>query len=123
MPPHPFSAMFRLFHRSPAPDKIYSSSLQTLHLGYALWYPEPHKSGELQIGDVGYIDDGSFVRVLNIDSSKPEHQVDSWTPPFEVDQPLSPDVFRRKAHDNPLEPGHYPSHGVRMTEVGGTVNV
>ena len=113
--------MFGSSRSASSPHTIYSSSMSSLGLGYALWYPEPDDTGELQIGDVGYIDDGSFVRVLNIDSSKPEHRVESWNPPFEIRQALPPDAFRRKTRLNPVEPGHYPSHGVRLKNAGASI--
>ncbi|EKM58891.1 uncharacterized protein PHACADRAFT_191205 [Phanerochaete carnosa HHB-10118-sp] len=86
--------MFRLFRQSPAPDKIYASSLQTLHLGYALWYPEPHRSGEPQIGDVGYIRDGAFIRLFNLDTSTPEKKVTFWPTLFEDIELLPPNVLQ-----------------------------
>ncbi|RPD58796.1 hypothetical protein L226DRAFT_539425 [Lentinus tigrinus ALCF2SS1-7] len=33
--------------------------------GYPLWEPEPTKSGEVLIGDVGYVLEGSFYRLFN----------------------------------------------------------
>jgi hypothetical protein len=114
--------MFWLFRPASSPHIVYSSSLASLGLGHALWYLEPHDTGELQIGDVGYIRDGSFVRLLNIDSSKPEHQVTHWDEPFEVTEPLPPGAFRRESHVEPIVPGHYCSHGVEQREVGASVN-
>ncbi|EKM58892.1 uncharacterized protein PHACADRAFT_88567 [Phanerochaete carnosa HHB-10118-sp] len=115
--------MFRLFRQSPAPDKVYSSSLQTLHLGYALWYPEPHKSGEPQIGDVGFIREGAFIRLFNLDTSAPEKKVTFWPTPFEDIEPLPPNVLQVDPRSRPLAPDHYSSHGVESKGVHASANV
>ncbi|GJE97269.1 hypothetical protein PsYK624_134850 [Phanerochaete sordida] len=89
---------------SEAPD-CYTSSMGT-SLGHALYYPEPHNTGAVQIGDVGYISGGAFVRLLNLDVSAIEHAVTSWTPPFEITDPLPSTVFRDRATSR-LPPGSY----------------
>lgn len=104
--------MFRPRRPSSAPDDIYSSSLETLHLGRALWYPEPHVTGEPQIGDVGYIREGAFVRLFNLDTSVPEKKVTFWPTPFESIEPLPVHVFQIDSRRRPLAPDHYCSHGV-----------
>lgn len=51
----------------PAPVwETYANELKSLGYGYPLWYPEPSKNGEVQIGDVGYIEDGQFQRWFNV---------------------------------------------------------
>ncbi|EKM58787.1 uncharacterized protein PHACADRAFT_191123, partial [Phanerochaete carnosa HHB-10118-sp] len=79
--------MFRWFRPLSAPDEIYASSLQTLHLGHALWYPEPHESGEPQIGDVGFMFEGAFIRLFNLDTSAAEKKVTFWDPPYKITEP------------------------------------
>ncbi|EKM58777.1 uncharacterized protein PHACADRAFT_248867 [Phanerochaete carnosa HHB-10118-sp] len=108
----PIMRMLSWFRPPSAPDEIYASSLQTLHLGHALWYPEPHGTGELQIGDVGFVDEGAFIRLFNLDTSVPEKKVTFWDPPFEITEPVPPRVFRVDSRPNPLVPKDYPSHGV-----------
>ncbi|EKM58869.1 uncharacterized protein PHACADRAFT_136010 [Phanerochaete carnosa HHB-10118-sp] len=115
--------MFRLHRRPPAPDKIYSSSLESLHLGRALWYPEPHVTGEPQIGDVGYIREGAFVRLFNLDTSAPEKRVTFWETPFEAAEPLPPGVLKIDSRRRPLAPNHYCSHGVETKEMHASANV
>lgn len=44
---------------------IYAKELFPRRHGYALWHPEHTKSGELQIGDVGYLHDGAFYRMFS----------------------------------------------------------
>ncbi|EKM58880.1 uncharacterized protein PHACADRAFT_191194 [Phanerochaete carnosa HHB-10118-sp] len=106
------------FRRLPsAPDEIYSSNLNTLYLGHALWYPEPHVTGEVQIGDVGFIRCGAFVRLFNLDTSAPEKKVKFWPKPFENFEPLPPDVLQVDTRSSPLVPNHYCSDGVESREI------
>ncbi|EKM56558.1 uncharacterized protein PHACADRAFT_253757 [Phanerochaete carnosa HHB-10118-sp] len=106
------------FRRLPsAPDEIYSSCLASLHEGHALWYPEPHESGEPQIGDVGFIHRGAFIRLFNLDASAPEKKVVFWDPPFEITEPLPPGVLKIDRRRRPLVPAHYRSHGVESRQV------
>ncbi|EKM58779.1 uncharacterized protein PHACADRAFT_248869 [Phanerochaete carnosa HHB-10118-sp] len=107
--------MFSWSRPPSSPDEIYASSLQTLHLGHALWYPEPHETGEPQIGDVGFVYEGAFVRLFNLDASAPDKAVKFWDPPFEITEPLPPAVFKVSHRHNPLVPGHYRSQGMEKT--------
>ena len=48
-----------------APE-VYSSQLQIYRMGMALWFPEPDDAqDEVEIGDVGFIWDGSFTKLFN----------------------------------------------------------
>ncbi|GJE97248.1 hypothetical protein PsYK624_134640 [Phanerochaete sordida] len=105
--------MYRL-HRSPtAPDKIYSSSLKRFCLGHGMWYPEPHMSGETQIGDVGFLKDGAFIRLFNLDTSAPDKKVTYWRRPFDVSDPPTLDMFMVDERKRPIAPRPYRSHGVQ----------
>ena len=115
--------MFRRHPPSGAPYSVYPSSLSTLYLGYALWYPEPHDTGEPQIGDVGYIHEGALVRLFNLNASKPEHQVTFWDVPFEPAMSLPKGVFGKLDTRRSLPANHYRSHGVHKSELSGAVNV
>ena len=44
---------------------VYAEQLRYLQWGEPLWQPEPPDDGEVAIGDVGFIDDGRFVRLFN----------------------------------------------------------
>lgn len=121
--PSGIDTMFWLFRPTLSPYTAYSSSMSSLGLGYALWCPEPHNTGELQVGDVGYIRDGAFIRLFNINSSRPEHQVTSWPIPFEVADPLPADTFQLDCRKALLTPGHYCSHGVVKKDVGVSADV
>ena len=45
--------------------EVYTRLMQQLGYGYPLWEPEPTHSGEVLVGDVGYIQDGGFYRLFN----------------------------------------------------------
>ena len=52
-------------------DQIYREQLSSLFHGLALWDPKPvedlHKRpGHVSIGDVGYLDNGAFMRMFNV---------------------------------------------------------
>ena len=116
-------SLFRRQRPSSAPDIVYPSSLATLYQGYALWYPEPHVTGEAQIGDVGYIREGAFIRLFNLNSSRPEHQVTFWGGTFEPSAPLPPGVFDRLDKRRSLPADHYRSHGVERLNISGKLDV
>ena len=50
--------------------EIYAQQLFGKGYGHALWYPEPSTDltadQKIEIGDVGYIVDGSFIRFFNV---------------------------------------------------------
>ena len=46
---------------------IYAQQLFPMRHGYPLWHPEIERGRglEMQIGDVGYLQDGAFIRIFN----------------------------------------------------------
>ena len=53
------------------PFNIYQEQLSFLDHGLALWDPRPVKGlykqpGHVSIGDVGYLDNGTFMRMFNV---------------------------------------------------------
>jgi len=53
------------------PSNIYREQLSSLHRGLALWDPKPveglhRQPGHVSIGDVGYLDNGAFMRMFNV---------------------------------------------------------
>ena len=53
------------------PFNIYREQLSSQYHGLALWDPKPveslHKQpGHVSIGDVGYLDNGAFMRMFNV---------------------------------------------------------
>ncbi|KIP08102.1 hypothetical protein PHLGIDRAFT_127238 [Phlebiopsis gigantea 11061_1 CR5-6] len=52
------------------PHALYARQLAKLGYGLPLWHPEPSATGDVEIGDVGYVDNGRFVRMFNtVDST------------------------------------------------------
>jgi hypothetical protein len=49
-------------------SKVYRDQLSGLSQGTALWYPDPPKElyNNVSIGDVGYLQEGTFVRMFNV---------------------------------------------------------
>ncbi|TCD63774.1 hypothetical protein EIP91_004957 [Steccherinum ochraceum] len=47
------------------PWKIYEGELFGKGYGIPLWFPEPHRNREVSIGDVGFLQGGSFMPVFN----------------------------------------------------------
>ena len=53
------------------PFNIYREQLSSLYHGLALWDPKPvedlhRRPGHVSIGDVGYLDNGGFIRIFNV---------------------------------------------------------
>ena len=49
------------------PVNVYESQLALLGYGLPLWFPEPDDTqGPVEIGDVGYMFDGSFRKLFNV---------------------------------------------------------
>lgn len=118
--------MFKIYRPTRSPDLpypyvIYPYSLALLGQGYALWYPEPHTTGVPQIGDVGYVSEGSFTRLFNLNIERQEHQVTFWEPPFTIAPPLPANVFLIDPRHGLLGPGRFCSHGVQEKEIRGSI--
>ena len=52
----------------PPVSKVYQDQMATLYHGLALWDPNPLKEiyDKVSIGDVGYLHEGSFIRMFNV---------------------------------------------------------
>ena len=52
----------------PPVSKVYQDQMTTLSQGIALWKPNPPNENydKVSIGDVGYLHDGSFIRMFNV---------------------------------------------------------
>lgn len=52
------------------PFNVYRDQLTSQYHGTALWHPNPveglYDCGRVSIGDVGYLDDGVFIRMFNV---------------------------------------------------------
>lgn len=105
-------------------SEIYLTQLRTLGEGDALWFPEPHTTGEVQIGDVGYVHQGAFIRLFNAINPEEHAPPDSGLP--ENFTPLdAPRVRYQDVRKRALAPGHHSSKTVVSTklEVGGAAYV
>ena len=74
-----------------APYNIYAKQLLTMRQGYPLWHPEIERDRglEVQVGDVGYLYEGTFIRIFNaiLQVDHPDHKmfgVPKDHKPFEV---------------------------------------
>ncbi|GJE97165.1 kinase-like protein [Phanerochaete sordida] len=96
-----------------SPDEVYATSLASLGFGYPLWHPEPHVSGEPQIGDVGLLVQGQFIRLFHLDTTAADKQVTCHYRPFTdieagcwaAQWPLIDQI------GTALLPAHYCNHG------------
>ena len=109
--------MFKFRSQPPSSlSDVYATCLSSYALGYPLWFPETHDTGMPQIGDVGYVEEGAFRRIFNINTTEEAHKVDFWMPPFVVSESLGRGIFRTEKR-NAMLPGRYRSHGVRDTDI------
>ncbi len=110
------------FHHSTmstSPWDIYAEQLFSLGYGYPLWIPEPNQH-EVDIGDVGWIQDGEFCTLLN--TRKPEDSpvnIDKGVPPhFDMFCPPNSHIYARQG----IMPKMVCSPGIRamdaVTKVG-----
>ncbi|KAJ3528305.1 hypothetical protein NM688_g8017 [Phlebia brevispora] len=83
--------------------EVYAEQLNPLSLGHPLWFPDPIDAGEIQIGDVGYIDDGSFQRLFNI-MVPADHMWNSSGVPGNF-KPFVWNKLRKSHNPNYLRPG------------------
>lgn len=48
------------------PSSSYAETLVSQGHGHPLWFPEPGKQGDVEIGDVGFVNEGRFIRLFNV---------------------------------------------------------
>lgn len=100
----------------PHPSSVYTKELYSLGEGEAIWFPEPHATGEVQIGDVGCIVEGAFIRLFNVISPDKYPVPDSDLP--EGFEPLQEPRLRYiDSRDRALAPGHHHSKSVLCRKV------
>ena len=101
-------------------SKVYHDELMSLGKGHPLWCPEPHSSGEAQIGDVGYIFEGAFVRLFNAISPE-EFQVPNSRLPPDFEALELPEGGRFVTHERDMNPGHWTGSSVTRVRIGSPV--
>lgn len=102
------------------PSTIYDSELRCFHEGRAQWFPEPHSTGEVQIGDVGYIKNGQFVRLLNV--CQGVAPIGFWPKRFKDVEPVPNDILLVEVCE-PFPSGRYYSEGVEEVQIEGSGKV
>ncbi|RDX40538.1 hypothetical protein OH76DRAFT_1366095 [Lentinus brumalis] len=101
---------------------VYTKLLFRRGHGYPLWEPEPTKAGEVLVGDVGYILEGSFYRLFNatLPAGHAVHQ--QWGVPDGYEPFIYPDtLLHRRAHA--LQPGPICSTSVVARSVDASLGV
>jgi hypothetical protein len=106
------------------PFNIYREQLSSLYQGLALWDPKPelvenlHKQPDrVSIGDVGYLDNGAFMRMFNVTLpwDDPSNKLPGKPGEYEL---IKPSYFR-DVRDNEIREGeHYTSHVYKVDNVG-----
>ena len=89
--------------------------------GHALWEPSPSRLySPVEVGDVGFIQEGRFYRLFNVllSADHPSHK--SGVP--EYHEPLIPKLTNHVIRGT-LSPGHYCSAGIDMLAPGPDVRV
>ena len=96
-------------------SEVYASNLLQVISAHALWSPAPTDNGEIQIGDVGYIENGRFIRILNVrpDDVPP---VNFCGHTFSAQEPLT-DTKALLIQNDSLVAASYTSRGVEKTEI------
>lgn len=101
---------------------VYAHELASKGYGYPMWYPEGLKTGQPQIGDVGYIHNGAFVRLLNVMEPLDHPRYKKGAPDNYV--PLEYDQNELQDHRNAaLQSKVICSQSVRHSEFKGSVEV
>ena len=98
--------------------EVYAEQLLSKAHGLPLWIPEPSKFGEVLIGDVGYVYDGSFYRLFNVTRS-PDHPINQGGLPdnFEV---LEYDSCLLHRVDQYLDAGVVCSKSVKRSDISAS---
>ncbi|TCD66907.1 hypothetical protein EIP91_000746 [Steccherinum ochraceum] len=78
--------------RDVPPWEIYAEKLMHCGYGYPLWHPEPHNGIEVSIGDVGVVQNGSFIPMFNTIKGVAYGE---WTLPLDFEElpQLNPQLF------------------------------
>lgn len=97
-------------------NKVYAEQLFPLGHGMPLWEPEPNGTGEVEIGDIGYIQDGGFYRLFN--ATRPvDHPINEHFRCPEAYQPLVTNDRLCYTRPHAIPPGTLCSKSIKRTEV------
>jgi hypothetical protein len=104
------------------PFNIYREELSSHYHGLALWNPKPVKSlykqpGHVSIGDVGYLDNGAFMRMFNVTLpwDDPSNKLLGEPGKYEVIKP----IYFDNVHDDEIREGEYHTpHVFKVNNIG-----
>ncbi|EMD31150.1 hypothetical protein CERSUDRAFT_60482, partial [Gelatoporia subvermispora B] len=102
---------------------VYAEQLYPLGHGMPLWEPEPTRSGPVQIGDVGYIQEGGFYRLFNAMCSADDPLNRDHLGCPQGHEPLVVNETLMNERDNALQPGPLYSRNVREIQAAGALSV
>jgi hypothetical protein len=92
------------------PHQVYGIQLSVPHFGYPLWEPDPaQRYDQVSIGDIGYLNEGSFIRMFNVllPWDHPSNQTFCQPEPY-IPLELGPSGIRESRFNR----GNYYSSGV-----------
>jgi hypothetical protein len=92
--------------------ETYANALITKGHGHPLWEPDPGDDPDVELGDVGYIHDGRFIRLFNASAGSDDPRNYLGLP-----QGHSPLPVGRTTRRTPLpkEPHYIASEGIQST--------
>ncbi|KZT00235.1 uncharacterized protein LAESUDRAFT_666522 [Laetiporus sulphureus 93-53] len=101
-----------------SPQSVYTLELSKLGQGYPLWNPEPPSRFEVEIGDIGFIADGSFYRLFRA-TEDPTHPINAkyGVPDGFIKLDIANLAVTRV--ENVIPTGPLVSPGVTKSSVGG----
>jgi hypothetical protein len=95
---------------------LYREQLTSLYHGHALWEPDPQNLyQQVSIGDVGYMQEGSFRRMFNVllEWDDPLNRTTVKPEPYpRLDVGPFPNIRRSPFSKGDYHPGHVTSHGM-----------
>ena len=101
------------------PWNVYAQQLFPQGLGYPLWLPEPDPAArEVALGDVGWVDNGSFLQLFNSRLEHEEDQVRQDVPNEFV--PFNPPNLVIKGPTDSIAIPPLCSHTVKTANVSGS---
>ena len=98
---------------------IYANELVKHGAGMPLWQPEPTSSGETEVGDIGFLQDGQFHRSFNV-LKPPEHPANLGGVP--MDALLERIIEVNPYHQPPKEPTYIEQSIECVVKSGATVS-
>ena len=104
------------------PFNIYREHLSSHNHGLALWDPKPDDNlykqpGHVSIGDVGYLDDGAFMRIFNVTLpwDDPSNKLLGRPGKYE---PIEPSDFSNVRDTETREGEYYTVHVSKIDNIG-----